>query len=82
MSADPTPANSDDCSRLCLPMAASAQANSACSRVVRTFQWSSTGLSPTRAIHHRVNRRIRDWTRNFAPFVSLLGVIAEKRADS
>jgi len=81
MPADLTSANSGDLSKLCLPMAASAQANGACGRAVRTFPWSSTSLSPTHAIRHRVNRRIREWTQNFAPSVSLLGVITE-RADS
>jgi hypothetical protein len=52
MPADLTSANSDDLSKLCLPMAASAQANGACGRAVRTFPWSSTSLSPTRAIRH------------------------------
>ena len=42
MPADPTSANSDDLSKLCLPMTASAQANGACDRAVRAFPRAST----------------------------------------
>jgi hypothetical protein len=81
MPADLTSANTDDRFKLCLPMAASAQANGACGHAVRPFPWSSTSPSPIRVIRHRVNGLTRDWTRNFAPPVSLLRVIDEG-ADS
>jgi hypothetical protein len=45
MPADPTAANSDDRSKLCLPLAASAHANGAGGRSVHTSPWSCTSLS-------------------------------------
>ena len=81
MSADPTSANTDDRSKLCLPMADGAQASGACGRAVRTSPWSSTSLPSTHAIHYRVSGVPRTGLRRIAPSNFPLRVIAE-RADS
>lgn len=77
MPADLTHANPDDRSKLGLTLTVSVQANGECGRAVRTSRWSSTGLPPTGAILSRVNGWPRDRTRNIAPPISLLRVIAE-----
>lgn len=77
MPADPTAANPDDRSKFCVRLTASPQANGECGREVRTSWCSSTSLSPTHAIGHRVSGRPRNRTQNIAPSISLLCVIAE-----
>lgn len=75
--ADPTAADSDDRSKLSLALTASVPTNGECCRAVRTSRWSNPSLSSTRAIRHRVTEWPRDRTRNIAPSISLLPVIAE-----
>jgi hypothetical protein len=77
MPADPTAANSGDRSRHCLTLTASAQPNDECGRVVHISRWRSPNLSPTPATRHRAGGRPRGRTRNLAPSISLLRVIAE-----
>ena len=78
MPADPDPAYSGGRSKLCLILTASAPTNGECGRAVRTSQWSSTSLPPTRAIREpRKAVALGARTRNIAPSISLLRVIAE-----
>jgi hypothetical protein len=77
MPADPTAAHSDDHSRRCLTLTASAQPNGEYGRAERKSRRHSTNLPPIRAICHRARGLPRDRTRNLAPSISLLRVIAE-----
>ena len=77
MPADPTAANRDDRSKLCLTLTASVQANDECDHAVHTSWWSSTSLSSTHAIRSRANVRRLDRTRNIAPSTLLLHIVAE-----
>ena len=77
MPANPTPAQSDDRSRHCLTLTASSQPDGECGRVVRLSRRRSTNLPPTRATRRRARGRPRDRTRNLAPSISVLRVIAE-----
>lgn len=76
MPADPTAGHSDDCSRHCLPLTASAQPNGERSRVVRIPQ-RLTNPPPIRAICHCARGRLLGRMRNLALSISLLRVIAE-----
>jgi hypothetical protein len=77
MPADPTAPNSDHHSKLCLALTASAQANGECGRAVRTSRWPSTSPPPIHVIRRHARGWPRDRTRNLAPSISLLRVIAE-----
>jgi len=77
MPAGPTAAHSDDSSRHCLTLTARTQPNGECGHVVRMSRRRSTHLSPIRAIRHRASGQPRDRTRNLAPSIFLLRVIAE-----
>jgi hypothetical protein len=74
MPADPTAANRDDRSKLCT-LTASVQANDECGHAVHTR--SSTSLSSTNAIRSRANVRRLGRTRNIAPSILLLHIVAE-----
>jgi hypothetical protein len=78
MPADPTAANSNDRCKLSLALTASVPANGECGRAVHTSGWSNPSLSSTRAIRHRVSEWPRDRTRNVAPSIFLLPVMAER----
>ena len=75
MPADPTAANRDDRSKLCRTLTASVQANDECGHAVHTR--SSTSLSSTHAIRSRANVRRLGRTRNIAPSILLLHIVAE-----
>ena len=77
MPADPTAAHSDDRSRHCLTLTASAEPNGECGRVVRISRRSQhKPFAHPREPSPR-KRAARDRTRNLAPSISLLRVIAE-----
>ena len=77
MPTDPTAANPDDRPKLCLTLTPSVPANDECGNAVLTSRFSSTSLSPISAIRNRANGRRGDRTRNIAPSISLLRIVAE-----
>lgn len=77
MPADVTAAIPNDQSSLCLTLVASASAGGKFGDVTHTSRWSSTSLSPTRAIRHPVSGRPRGRKRRIASFTFLLRIIAE-----
>ena len=77
MPADQTAAHSDDRSRHCLTLAASAQPNGKCGRVVRISRWRSTNLSPIRATITAKEGGRATRSRNLAPSISMLRLVAE-----
>ena len=80
MPANPTAAHSGDRSRRCLILTASAQSTGECGRVVRTSR-RSTSLPSSREICHGERGRPAAETRNLAPSISMLWVIAEGAAS-
>lgn len=80
MPADPRAANSDDRSKVCLtwPPARGLTAHTA-AQCVYTRGLAQTFHPPARSVTAQIGRP-QDWTRNTAPPISLLRVIAE-RAD-
>jgi hypothetical protein len=77
MPADPNAVHSDDRSRHCLTLTASAYLNGECSHVMRIARRRSIDLSPVRAIRRRARRRPRGRTQGLAPSISLLRIVAE-----
>ena len=77
MPADPTAKCSGNHSKRCLTLATSAQLNGKRGRVMRICPRRSTSLAPIRVVSHHARRWPTDRTRDLAPSISLIRVIAE-----